>query len=86
MPSMMSLERLKPGRWAGAFTAWGIESKECPVRVCLPLKKGKTVTNIELKLFDPTANFYVGVAAVVALAAHGIQNKMTAPDPVVDDP
>ena len=86
VPSLMSMERLKPGRWAGAFTSWGIESKECPVRVCLPLKKGKPVTNIELKLFDATANFYVGVAAVVALAAHGIQNKMTAPDPVIDDP
>lgn len=32
-PTSNSLSRIRPGYWAGAFTCWGFENRDAPVRV-----------------------------------------------------
>merc|ERR1719272_24742 len=34
-PTTNSFRRLQPSCWAGVYRCWGVENKECPVRVCL---------------------------------------------------
>ena len=37
-PSFNSYERLRPGAWAGSTVSWGIDNRECTVRVASPFR------------------------------------------------
>lgn len=86
-PSLGSLQRLRPGYFAGAYAFWGIENREAPLRYVpsTPLL-GAGHANVELKTSDASANPYLALAAVLAAGAAGIADGLEPPSPVQDDP
>ncbi|MEO3872053.1 glutamine synthetase family protein [Nonomuraea sp. B12E4] len=86
-PSLSSLQRLRPGYWSGAYTFWGVENREAALRLvpATPLL-GAGHANVELKPSDASANPYLALAAVIAAGLAGIEDGLTPPDPVQEDP
>jgi glutamine synthetase len=86
-PSLGSLSRMRPGYFAGAFTFWGVENREAPVRY-IPGSSllGAEHANVELKTSDASANPYLALAAVLAAGAAGIADDLELPPPVQADP
>ncbi|SDK58999.1 glutamine synthetase [Nonomuraea jiangxiensis] len=86
-PSLCSLQRLRPGYWAGAYTCWGVENREAALRLvpATPLL-GAGHANVELKPSDASANPYLALAAVIAAGVAGIEDGLTPPGPVQEDP
>ncbi len=86
-PSVLSLSRLRPGYFASAYTFWGIENREAALRY---VPDGKLVgdghANIELKPSDASGNPYLALAAVIAAGIAGIEDRLTAPAPIQQDP
>ncbi len=86
-PSVLSYERLQPGRWSGAFTSWGWENREAALR----LVKGVVGTrekaaNFELKPIDGTSNPYLVPAMLIASAIDGLRRDLHLPAPIQADP
>ncbi len=85
-PSVASYLRLIPGHWAGAFQAWGVENRETALRL-VPGSPGKRdAANLEVKVFDQSANPYLAVAAVILAGLAGIRAGAKLPAPVDVDP
>jgi glutamine synthetase len=86
-PSLGSLQRLRPGYFAGAFAFWGVENREAPLRYIpgTPLL-GDGHANVELKTSDASANPYLALAAVLAAGAAGIADGLEPPPPIQEDP
>jgi glutamine synthetase len=86
-PSVPSLSRLRPGYFASAYTFWGVENREAALRY---VPDGKLVgeghANIELKPSDASGNPYLALAVVIAAGIAGIEDGLTAPAPVQQDP
>ena len=87
-PSFNSYERIVPQYWAGAFTCWGHDNREAPLR--LPsLFRGmeEASTNVELKAADATCNPYLAIGGLIAAGLDGLDNPaLTLPEPVEVDP
>jgi glutamine synthetase len=86
-PSTGSLARLRPGYFAGAFTFWGVENREAPLRFVpgTPLL-GAEHANVELKTSDAAANPYLALAALLAAGAAGIADRVELPPSEPSDP
>lgn len=86
-PSLSSLQRRRPGYWSGAYTCWGVENREATLRLvpASPLL-GPAHANVELKASDASANPYLALAVVLAAGLAGIEEGLTLPDPVQEDP
>ncbi|MEV0620028.1 glutamine synthetase family protein [Nonomuraea sp. NPDC050404] len=86
-PSLSSLQRLRPGYWSGAYTCWGVENREASLRLvpATPLLGGANA-NVELKPSDAAANPYLAMAAVIAAGLAGIEDGLTPPEPVQENP
>jgi glutamine synthetase len=86
-PSLGSLARLRPGFFAGAFTFWGVENREAPLRY-VPGSDllGADHANVELKTSDASANPYLAVAVLLAAGAAGVAEGLTLPPAVQSDP
>jgi len=86
-PSVPSTLRLRPGYFAGAYTFWGVENREAPLRYVpgSPLL-GADHANVELKTSDASANPYLALAAVLAAGMAGIEDSPALPDPIGEDP
>jgi glutamine synthetase len=86
-PSLGSLERLRPGYFAGAFAFWGVENREAPLRYIPGTELlGAGHANVELKTSDASANPYLALAAVLAAGAAGLADGLELPPPVQEDP
>jgi len=86
-PSPASYLRLVPQRWAGAFACWGIENREAGLRVIPgPVGDRAAAANAELKCFDLSANPYLLVGAVCAVAAAAVAAGLRLPPEVTVDP
>ncbi|WP_034590569.1 type I glutamate--ammonia ligase [Hamadaea tsunoensis] len=69
-PSVSSRLRRVPQRWAGAYQCWGLENREAALRFIAGVKgAGPGAANAELKCCDASANPYLVVGAVAAVAA-----------------
>ena len=56
-PSFNSYRRIVPHYWAGAFTCWGHDNREAPVRVPSVFRGSEEAsTNVELKSSDASCN------------------------------
>jgi glutamine synthetase len=86
-PSLSSLQRIRPGYWSGAYTFWGVENREAALRL-VPSTAflGTEHANIELKPSDASANPYLALAVVIAAGLAGIEDGLTPPEPVQEDP
>jgi glutamine synthetase len=86
-PSFNSYHRIVPRYWAGAYTCWGLDNREAPVRVpSLYAGREEASTNAELKAADASCNPYLAVGALIAAGLDGIERGLEPPDPVQVDP
>jgi len=85
-PSPSSYLRLQPSRWAGAFQVWGRENREAAVRFVAGSPADPGAANAEVKCFDLSANPYLLVGAVMAVALDGASRQDSLPDEVTGDP
>jgi glutamine synthetase len=86
-PSFNSYHRIVPQYWAGAFTAWGHDNREAPVRVpSVFAGMEEASTNAELKAADATCNPYLAVGGLIAAGLDGLERGLEPPEPVEVDP
>jgi glutamine synthetase len=86
-PSVASYLRLQPSQWAGAYACWGHENREAAMRFVAGMAGSEQASaNCEVKCFDQSANPYLASGAVIAAGLHGIEQALTLPAGVVDDP
>ncbi|MFJ6701559.1 MULTISPECIES: glutamine synthetase [unclassified Streptomyces] len=86
-PSPASYLRLRPSRWAGAFTAWGHEAREAGVRVVTGTTGHQSrEANLEVKPVDLAANPYLALGSVIAAGLDGLTSAAPLPEEVADDP
>jgi glutamine synthetase len=86
-PSMPSLLRRRPGYFASAFAFWGVQNREAALRL-VPASRlvPDPAANVELKASDASGNPYLALAAVIAAGLAGIEDGLTLPEPVQDEP
>ena len=87
VPSFNSYRRIVPQYWAGAFTCWGHDNREAPLRlpsVFAGIEEAST--NIELKAADASCNPYLAVGGLIAAGLDGIERGLEPPAPVEVDP
>lgn len=86
-PSIASYLRRRPGWFAGAYQAWGVENREASLRL---LRGGALLgpgyANIELKTSDASGNPYLAAAAVIAAGLDGVHRRLPLPEPVQVEP
>jgi glutamine synthetase len=86
-PSFNSYHRIIPQYWAGAFTCWGHDNREAPVRVpSLFWGSEEASTNVELKAADASCNPYLAVGGLIAAGLDGVERGLEPPPPVEVDP
>jgi glutamine synthetase len=84
--SPLSPLRLRPGMWSGAFSCWGLENRECAVRLCAATPGSPAGANVEVKTVDPSANPYLGTTAILTMLARGMKEGLPLPQEVTADP
>ena len=86
-PSFNSYHRIVEQSWAGAFTAWGHDNREAPVRVpSVFAGMEEASTNAELKSADATCNPYLALGGLIAAGLDGLQRSIELPAAVEVDP
>ncbi len=86
-PSFNSYHRIVPQYWAGAYTCWGHDNREAPIRVpSLFAGMEEASTNAEIKAADATCNPYLAVGSLIAAGLDGIERGIEPPEPVEVDP
>ena len=86
-PSFNSYHRIVPQYWAGAFTCWGHDNREAPVRVpSLFWGSEEASTNVELKAADASCNPYLAIGGLIAAGLDGLERELEPPEPVEVDP
>jgi glutamine synthetase len=86
-PSFNSYERLQPRAWAGSTVSWGLDNRECSVRVASSFRgREMESTNVELKACDPSCNPYLALGGLIAAGLDGIRRGLEPPEPAQKDP
>jgi glutamine synthetase len=86
-PSFNSYHRIVPSFWAGAFTCWGHDNREAPLRLPSVFRgMEEASTNLELKAADATCNPYLAVGGLIAAGLDGLERGLEPPEPVEVDP
>ena len=86
-PSFNSYHRIVPQYWAGAFTCWGYDNREAPVRVASAYRGSEEAsTNAELKACDSSCNPYLALGGLIAAGLDGLERGLEPPEPVQVDP
>jgi glutamine synthetase len=81
-PTINSYKRLIPGYEAPVNVAWSVSNRSALIRV--PAARGKG-TRAELRSPDPISNPYLLLAVIFGCGLKGIEEKITPPDPVIED-
>jgi glutamine synthetase len=86
-PSVASYLRLVPQHWAAPYQCWGRENRESALRLVTgSIGEGDTAANAELKCIDGSANPYLAVGAVTAIATAALDTGRRLPAEVEVDP
>jgi glutamine synthetase len=85
-PSAASYLRLVPSSWAAPFQVWGLENREAALRLITGSPGHPAAANLEVKVFDQSANPYLAVAGVIYAGLAGIRAGAALPPPVDVDP
>jgi glutamine synthetase len=86
-PSFNSYHRIVPQYWAGAFTCWGHDNREAPLRVPSLFRGSEEAsTNVELKSADASCNPYLALGGLIAAGLDGLERELEPPEPVEVDP
>ncbi len=84
-PSVASYLRLQPQRWAAPWRCWGRENREAALRLVAGSASAASA-NLEIKVFDASANPYLVVGAVIAAGLDGIGRSASLPPETSVDP
>jgi glutamine synthetase len=84
--SILSVLRMQPGHWSGAYACWGTENREAAVRFIAGRPDDPDGANVEVKVIDPSANTYFASAVILGLALDGIERALTIPPETTVDP
>jgi glutamine synthetase len=86
-PSFNSYHRIVPQHWAGAFTCWGHDNSEAPLRLPSVFQgMEEASTNLELKAADASCNPYLALGGLIAAGLDGLERGLEPPAPVEVDP
>ena len=86
-PSYNSYERLQPNAWAGSTVSWGLDNRECSVRVASPFRgREMESTNVELKACDPSCNPYLALGGLILAGLDGVARRLEPPLPARTNP
>ncbi|WP_333737934.1 glutamine synthetase family protein [Streptomyces sp. IBSBF 2806] len=86
-PSPASFLRLRPSQWAGAFTAWGLETRECALRLVRGTAGRRAQqANLEVKPVDLAANPYLALGCLIAAGLAGLTSDAVLPEETRGDP
>ncbi|MER5195848.1 glutamine synthetase [Streptomyces sp. NPDC002755] len=86
-PSPASRLRLKPSQWAGVFTAWGLETRECALRLVRGTAGRRAEqANLEIKPVDLAANPYLALGCLIAAGLAGLASGAALPEETTGDP
>jgi glutamine synthetase len=85
-PSVSSQLRRVPQRWSGAYQCWGLENREAGLRLVRGVVGADTDANAEIKCVDASANPYLVVGAVCAVATQSVGMGFRLPPEVTVDP
>ncbi|MEH0548369.1 glutamine synthetase family protein [Streptomyces sp. B21-105] len=86
-PSPASALRLRPSQWAGVFTAWGLETRECAVRLVRGTAGRRAEqANLEVKPVDLAANPYLALGCLIAAGLDGVASGAVLPEESTGDP
>lgn len=84
--SIVSVLRMLPGYWAGAYACWGTENREAAVRFIEARPANPHGANVEVKIVDPSSNPYLATAAILGTALDGIDRGLDLPPETLVDP
>jgi glutamine synthetase len=86
-PSFNSYHRIVPRYWAGAFTCWGHDNREAPLRLpSVFWGMEEATSNVELKAADASCNPYLAVGGLIAAGLDGLERGLEPPEPLEVDP
>ena len=86
-PSFNSYHRILPQYWAGAFTCWGHDNREAPLRLpSVFWGQEEATTNVELKAGDASCNPYLALGGLIAAGLDGLERGLEPPEAVEVDP
>ncbi|AFA39202.1 Glutamine synthetase [Pyrobaculum oguniense TE7] len=80
-PTVNSYKRLVPHHEAPTRVVWGIGNRSVMVRIPY---YGMRINRLEYRHPDPSANPYLGFAAIILAALEGVERKLEPPRPVHD--
>ncbi len=83
-PTINSYKRLVPGYEAPVYVGWAQINRSALIRTPIYSPGRENSIRVELRCPDPSANPYLALTVMLAAALDGIENSMTAPDPLND--
>ena len=84
-PLVNSYKRLVPGYEAPVYISWGRTNRSALIRIPRISQGRYKSTRCELRCPDPSANPYLAFAAMLAAGLHGIEKRMTPPNPAEEN-
>jgi glutamine synthetase len=83
-PTINSYKRLVPGYEAPVYVGWAQINRSALIRTPIYAPGREKSIRAELRCPDPSANPYLALTVMIAAALDGIENSMSAPDPLND--
>jgi glutamine synthetase len=81
-PTVNSYKRLVVGYEAPVYISWGQTNRSALMRIPRVNPDKPQTTRCELRCPDPTCNPYLAYAVMLSAGLDGIENKLTAPEPI----
>jgi glutamine synthetase len=81
-PTVNSYKRLVPGYEAPVYVGWAQINRSALIRIPIYSPGREKSIRAELRCPDPSANPYLALTVMLAAALDGIENSMSAPDPL----
>jgi glutamine synthetase len=81
-PTVNSYKRLVPGYEAPVYVGWAQINRSALIRIPIYTPGRETSIRAELRFPDPSANPYLALTVMLAAGLDGIDNDLSAPDPL----
>ena len=86
-PSFNSYRRISPQTWSGAYTCWGYDNREAPLRVAVRLpRNGGGVDQRGAQGRGHSCNPYLALGGIIAAGLDGMERGLELPEPIDDRP
>ena len=81
-PTVNSYKRLVPGYEAPVYVGWAQINRSALIRIPRYTQGQHKAMRAELRFPDPSSNPYLAFSVMLAAALHGIDHKLTCPEPL----